>query len=269
MAGWIVKFDGPCSRCGRILRAGTEAVWDRQLRKMHCIECPTAAVVDASDPLLALGEAGASARREYERRQAKREADVKARWGERVGGWINRFVDEPQSIRAWGIGAKGEELLGKALAGVPGLIVLNDRRVKGTKGNIDHVLVAPAGVFVVDAKHYQGTIQVVDRGGFFKTDLRLTVGGRDKSTLADNMEWQVKAVIRALTDAGIAPMPPITAVLCFVDGNWPLFRAPKSYNGVLLESERSLARILGAAGDLDDAGIERIAVALAAALPSK
>ena len=66
------------------------------------------------------GVAGGSARREYERRLAKLETERKARCGQRVGGWIHRFKDEPQSIRAWGLGGKGEELLSAALMNVPG-----------------------------------------------------------------------------------------------------------------------------------------------------
>jgi hypothetical protein len=36
---WFVKFDGPCSRCGRILLKGTEAVWSSPQRRMFCMEC--------------------------------------------------------------------------------------------------------------------------------------------------------------------------------------------------------------------------------------
>jgi hypothetical protein len=268
MSGWIVKFEGPCSKCGTLLHAGEVAVWDHQARRMSCVVCPPAGDAPSPAPLDG-GIAGASARQEEARRLAKREAELKARWGARVGGLITRLADEPQSIRAWGIGARGEELLGKALGAVPGLVVLNDRRVQGTKGNIDHILIAPAGVFVVDAKHYQSRIDVVDRGGFFRTDLRLTIGGRDRSHLAENMDWQVRAVIRALTGAGIEPLPHVTAVLCFVEGDWPLFRRPKTFSGVLLESERSIVERLTATSELDEAGVERIAAALAAALPSK
>jgi hypothetical protein len=269
MAGWIVKYDGPCSRCGMVLRAGTEAVWDRRLRKMRCIECPTTATVDFSPPPLELGTAGGSARREYERRQSNREAELRGRWGDRVGGWIRRFADEPHSIRAWGLGAKGEELLGAGLASVPDLVVLNDRRVQGTKGNIDHIAAAPAGIFVLDAKHFTGFIEVVDKGSFLRSDLRLMIGGRNRSELAENMGWQLKAVTKALIDAGVDPLPPVTAVLCFVDPSWPIIRRPKSFDGVRIESDRSIVKLLGEPAVLPSPEIDRLARILAEALPPR
>jgi hypothetical protein len=269
MAAWIVKFDGPCSKCGTILRAGTEAIYDWPRRRMSCIECPTIAKVDPSPPPIELGTAGGSARREYERRQANREAELKGRWGERVGGWINRFADEPQSIRAWGLGARGEELLAKSLAKVPELRILNDRRVAGVRGNIDHIAVAPAGVFVVDAKYYEGLITIVDKGGFFRHDYRLTVGGRNKSDLAENMGWQLKAVTKALIDAGVDPFPPVTAVLCFVEPSWPLLGRPKEFSGVRIESEKTIVKVLGEPVVLSAADVDRIARVIAAQLPQK
>jgi hypothetical protein len=35
---WLVKYDGPCSRCGTILAKGTSAVWDQSARKMLCLD---------------------------------------------------------------------------------------------------------------------------------------------------------------------------------------------------------------------------------------
>src|SRR5687768_10744479 len=116
MAGWIVKYDGACTKCGTLLRAGTPAVWDRAARKMSCIACPTAVAEATSPRPIDQGAAGASARREHERRLAKREAANRERWGERVGGWVTRFGAVPHSTAAWGIGARGEELLAASLA---------------------------------------------------------------------------------------------------------------------------------------------------------
>lgn len=120
MAGWIVKYDGACSKCATLLRAGTPAVYDRARRQLSCIECPTTATVVPSPLPVETGTAGGSASREYARRLARREEALKGRWGDRVGGFINRFAEEPQSIRAWGIGTEGEKLLGAALEKVPG-----------------------------------------------------------------------------------------------------------------------------------------------------
>ncbi len=197
---WRVKYDGICSRCGIALVAGTPAVYDRASRTTRCIECPPPAAVEtvaaaapgapASAPEVAAsvaetaapaaleprppapdpGVAGGPARREYERRIASREARTRDRFGHRLGGLILALTSEPQSTRAWAIGAKGEEKLAKALEGIEGLRVLHDRRVPGTRGNIDHIVVAPAGVFVVNAKRYQGKIEIRNRGWFLRPD---------------------------------------------------------------------------------------------------
>jgi Nuclease-related domain len=41
-SSWTVKFDGPCSNCGRLLPKGTPATWNRTTRKMYCLDCATA-----------------------------------------------------------------------------------------------------------------------------------------------------------------------------------------------------------------------------------
>ncbi len=139
----------------------------------------------------------------------------------------------------------------------------------GTRGNIDHIVVAPAGVFVVDAKHYRGVIRIRGVGGFFKRDERLYVGSHDCSKLAADMGWQVQAVERALRAVPIDPLPPITPVLCFVDGDWPIFRRPDVYAGVRLERTRSIRKLINLSRVLDDAAIDRLAGLLATAFPPR
>src|SRR3954451_19009890 len=135
---WLVKYDGACARCGRTLVRGTPAVWDRSTHKVHCIECRPRDPV--ATPASDSGVGGRSARAEYERRAAKREAAITERWGSGFAAKVVRaFTTEPQSTRSWAIGAAGEEKLARGVATVPGLQVLNDRRVRGTRGNIDHI----------------------------------------------------------------------------------------------------------------------------------
>jgi hypothetical protein len=129
-------------------------------------------------------------------------------------------------------------------------------------------VVAPGGVFVIDAKRYEGTIRVRDVGGLFKRDERLYVGRRDCSQLAANMTWQVEAAEQILVSVQPTP-PPVTPVLCFVRGEWPLLFPPDSYRGVRLEGTRSIKNLVLGDELLDDQSISRIADVLSRHLPPK
>ena len=61
-----------------------------------------------------------------------------------------------QSTVAWRQGAEGEERLGHHLDQLTGegFVILHDRRVPGSPANIDHLVIGPTGVFVVDAKNF-------------------------------------------------------------------------------------------------------------------
>jgi hypothetical protein len=64
-------------------------------------------------------------------------------------------------------------------------------------------------------------------------------------------------------------MPPITPVLCFVDGEWPLLTPPRSFAGVRLEGTRSIRKLITANPLADDATVSRLARVLAGAFPPK
>jgi hypothetical protein len=261
-----LRYAGTCSECGTPLAQGTYALYDRRLRTIRCVVCP---VDGAAATAFDSGTAGASAQREYERRVAGRQSRIKDRFGRRLGGVILAMSGDPQSTKAWARGSEGERELARALADVAGVRALHDRRAPGTRGNIDHIVIGPGGVFVVDAKLYAGTIRVRDVGWLLKRNERLYVGRRDCSHLAENMKWQVEAVEEALGRARVEPPPPVTPVLCFVRGEWPLLFPPDSYGGVLLEGSRSIKKLITRESLLDDAAIDRVWRALAGVLPPK
>jgi hypothetical protein len=241
---------------------------------MRCIECPadvpspdkTAPPATQSiDP----GVGGRSARERHELLVARREADLKSRWGERVGGWITKLGDEPQTTRAWAKGAVGEERLATILAELEGVRVLHDRRVPGKPWNIDHVVISLAGVFVVDAKNYGGEVRIKRRGSFFNPEDRLYVGRRDCTKAADGMNWQVDVVETVFRTAGVVPIPLVTPVLCFIGADWPLFGAASRFNDVRLESERSIKKLVTGSASLGEADVDRLHRLLAAALLPK
>jgi len=260
-----MRYAGICSVCGAQLPEGTPALFHVPTRTVRCIACPGRTDGNFWAPV-DFGIAGGSAAREYERRAALRESALKESYGRRLGGFLTRVTDEPQSTRAWEKGARGEQRLAEVLAGLPYVAVLNDRAVAGTRGNIDHIVIGPAGVFVVDSKFYRGAIRTRDAEGWFRTDERLYVGRRDCSHLADNMGWQVTAVEGLLDylDCGA----PVTPVLCFVGVDWPAFGAPTSFRGVRLAEPRSLARLVTATGVLFPNQIDWLARALASGFPA-
>ncbi len=122
---------------------------------------------------------------------------------------------------------------------------------------------------MIDDKLYRGLIEVRDVGGIFKSDKRLFVGSRDCSHLAQNMGWQVEAVVQAIAAAGLEPPPPVVPVLCFVDGEWPLLWPPEEFQGVRLEGKKSIKKLVTASRILDSSAIERAHHVLAIAFPAK
>lgn len=70
--------------------------------------------------------------------------------------------EAPQHETAWVRGAVGEEHVGAFLEKHldPGTVLLNDRSIPRSRANIDHIAIAPAGVWVVDSKRYKGKVAV-------------------------------------------------------------------------------------------------------------
>jgi len=261
-----LRYAGTCVICGAPLPQDAQALYHAQSKTVRCITCPDRAGVAEAAPL-DVGAAGGSAQREHDRRAARREERVKERFGRRFGGLLLAVADKPQSMRAWAKGARGEQKLAEAIAGLPDVVALHDRRVSGTRGNIDHLVIAPAGLFVIDAKHYDGRLRIRDKGGLFRTDYRLYLGGRDCSHLADNMAWQVKAVETLLASVDVTM--PVKPVLCFIDVDWPLLFAPNLFRGVRLEDPKSLRKLVTATPALDAAAIDKLARILSAGFPAK
>src|SRR5680860_1762505 len=148
---------------------------------------------------LDLCTAGASGRRERERRRATREDRTRERHP-RIGSLLLKLQDAPEHEKAWATGAAGEEVLAQLLhKRCPDVPVLHDRRMTRSRANIDHLAIASSGVYVIDAKRYKGKIEV--RKPLFGEE-RLLIAGRDKAKLVEGLKQQVDAVRTALDSAG-------------------------------------------------------------------
>jgi hypothetical protein len=74
--------------------------------------------------------------------------------------WRLRFQPSPET-QAWQRGAAGERHVARLLEPLvqQGWGVSHDLCVPGSKANIDHVVIGPPGVFVIDTKHYRGRLR--------------------------------------------------------------------------------------------------------------
>lgn len=247
-----LRHAGTCAGCGAALAAGTTAQWDPGRRTVRCLGCAGVADTLSDAP----ERAGVSARREHDRRHDRRAS----RLDECFGRWspVVKFVfKDPQSIEAWARGSAGERKLAEGLARRVGhrSVILHDRRIPGSRANIDHLVVAASGVWIVDAKTYAGEVE--------RRGQRLFVGGRDKSSMVGGMTRQVDAVLGALSGLEV----PVHAALCFVDARWPLFFAkPFQIGGVWVTWGRRLAELIAEPGQLSGSAVLDVGTRLHEAL---
>jgi hypothetical protein len=218
---WMkLRYAGVCRICGTELPARYEAIYEGLSKTVRCVECPSEAVGPVAVParedetveIADAGVAGASARREYERRRAKDEARLHETWG-KLGGLAVALSAEKRSTKNWSTGAVGEERLGARLDSLVSetFAVLHDRRVPGSRANIDHIAITQAGIWVIDAKRYRGRPELKIEGGVLRPRVeKLLVGRRDCTKLVDAVLKQVGVVRDVVGDL------PVTGALCFV-----------------------------------------------------
>lgn len=134
-----------------------------------------------------------------------------------------------KSAARWEQGAQGEVAVARALEDLPeGWVALHDLAWPGRqRANLDHVVVGPGGVFVVDAKNWSGRVEVRDQ------------------VLLQNSRRRATTVASATEAAGglqslVPPRAVCTSVLCFVRDE-PLTGWA---DGVMVCSTQNLAEML-------------------------
>lgn len=224
---------------------------------------------DVPSAPVAADTAGASAQDQYHRRSQRelakkhRKVAADAQWREhikaerpvmgRVATALTakpRITPESQATAAWKVGAEGERHVGEVLQRVRGIEVLHDRLIPGSRANIDHLVIGPSGVFVIDAKKWTGKLEVRDKGGLFHHDPCLYVKGRDRTKAVDGVLGQVEVVRSALGD-GFADVE-IRGVLCFIGAEWNWIKRPLRVKGVVAVWPKGLPKLVTARGPLND-----------------
>jgi hypothetical protein len=125
-------------------------------------------------------------------------------------------------------------------------------------------VVAPSGIWVIDATADRGDIEQRDAGGWYNRVQRLYVGGRDRSELIEAIQRKVDAV-RALV-ADVADELSVRPALCFIAADFGLFGRPFELDDVLVTTPRRIVKTIQESAYLDAESVERIAAHLERAM---
>ncbi|GAB3813647.1 hypothetical protein GCM10028820_08720 [Tessaracoccus terricola] len=101
-------------------------------------------------------------------------------------------------------------------------------------------------------------------GGLFSPLVRkLTMGGRDRTKLADGVTKQVGLVTAVLEDIPV----PVQGMLCFLGADWPLFGGSFVINDVGVVWPGRLRKLLSAPGPLAAHELDQLQMRTSAAFP--
>jgi hypothetical protein len=130
------------------------------------------------------------------------------RWGLVLGGlaalvtgWGLWFKPSPEAV-AWRRGAAGERRTARLLGPLErqGWVVLHDLAVPGSRANIDHLVIGPGGVFVIDSKHYRGRLLLDPTG-------RLWHGRYPLAPILRAVDFEADQAALVLTDPDVVVVP--------------------------------------------------------------
>jgi hypothetical protein len=118
-----------------------------------------------------------------------------------VAGWGLRFRSSPDAV-AWRRGSVGERRTARLLGPLErhGWAVLHDLAVPRSRANIDHLVIGPGGVFVIDSKQYRGRLQLDPTG-------RLWHGRYPLAPTLRAVSFEADQAAQVLPDPGMAVVP--------------------------------------------------------------
>ena len=159
-------------------------------------------------------------------------------------GWGLRFRPSSQA-RAWQRGAAGEQRTARLLdrLGRDGYVSFHDLAMPHSAANLDHLVVGPSGVFVIDSKNWRGQVHQSSDELLWHNHYRLD------RTLA-TIRWQAETLGRLL---GV----PVAPLVCVHGAH--IQHGGLHAQGVAVVPATLLRSALGHDQVLSDADIERYA----------
>jgi hypothetical protein len=115
-----------------------------------------------------------------------------------LAAWRLRFRPSEQ-VQAWRRGAEGERRTARLLDRLThdGYVVFHDLAVPGSPANVDHLVVGPTGVFLIDSKQWTGSVHQSADGLAWHNHYRL-----DRTL--ETVRWEAEAISRILGTRAVA-----------------------------------------------------------------
>ncbi|MBM6400260.1 nuclease-related domain-containing protein [Phycicoccus sonneratiae] len=169
------------------------------------------------------------------------------------------------SAAAWAAGAEGERRVAAALATLPAdYLVLHDRLLMPgvTESNLDHLVVGPTGILLVDAKNWSG--QVTEYGGTLFQHYWSATGERThrpRTRELARVEWMAGVVAGRLRHG-------VTQAICLVGRDARRFGEPRVVRGVWIVPLPHLARWVTGLRRAPEAELQALKVQVRTEFPS-
>lgn len=131
--------------------------------------------------------------------------------------------------KSWNNGIKGEYIVAEYLNQLPeDYFVFNDVKFPGSYGNLDHVVVGPTGIYVIETKNYKGFFLVKGNEFFYKNGNRVkkAKGQPGKQVMANSMSLKKFLEDNGVDMDGIW----ISSIVTLIDNNFKIEQKPKYYN---------------------------------------
>jgi hypothetical protein len=149
-----------------------------------------------------------------------------------------------------------------------GMVVLKDRRVPGSRVNIKMIVVAPAGVFVIDTKPFKGLVHTKRLGPMSALGPdQLHVGRKDCTPHVHAVSGQVGSVRQALATKPWATEVPVHAMLCLTRAEWG-FASAIEVDDVWVGWPTLLPARMHAAAVMDSLTVREVSAMIADHLPT-
>lgn len=150
--------------------------------------------------------------------------------------FVLQGIPSRQPADAWGIGAIGERKTAKALSRLDSNYrILHDRKIRGRKSNIDHIVIGPTGIFAIETKNVKGRVTL--QGG------HLMVGGRKRDDYVEEVWREAVAVQEVLAPVMASLGQSVGPIICFHRAELPWGKT--SVQSVRVVGARGLRKIIG------------------------